>query len=93
MEDDPEVQSPQRISRKILKTQYTDEFGGYSKTWFSDGLTELRNQQENGVESSVDMDAGQCEYGMDFLARSLGLDIEAIAVALAMEDDLAPSQT
>ena len=47
MEDDPEVKSPQRISRKILKTQYTDEFGGYSKTWFTDGLTELRNQQEN----------------------------------------------
>jgi hypothetical protein len=30
---------------------------------------------------------------MDFLARSLGLDIEAIAVKLAMEDDTPPTQT
>lgn len=35
---DSTVQSPMRLSRKILKTQYTDEFGGYSKTWFTDGI-------------------------------------------------------
>jgi len=35
---DRNVQSPMRLSRKILKTQYTDEFGGYSKTWFTDGI-------------------------------------------------------
>lgn len=34
----PRTLSPSRLSRKILKTQYTDEFGGYSKTWFADGL-------------------------------------------------------
>lgn len=95
MEDDPEVQSPQRISRKILKTQYTDEFGGYSKTWFTDGLTELRNQQENGTdkEPAGETEGGQCEYGMDFLAKSLGLDIEKIAIELAMQDDTPPTQT
>ena len=42
--NDPGVKSPLRISRKILKTQYTDEFGGYSKTWFSDGLQEMQNK-------------------------------------------------
>lgn len=30
---------------------------------------------------------------MDFLAKSLGLDIEAIAVKLAMQDDTPPTQT
>ena len=35
---DQNVKSPMRLSRKILKTQYTDEFGGYSKTWFTDGI-------------------------------------------------------
>ena len=39
--NDPDCNSPLRISRKILKTQYTDEFGGYSKTWFTDGLQEM----------------------------------------------------
>jgi|APSaa5957512535_1039671.scaffolds.fasta_scaffold97117_1 hypothetical protein len=41
-ETDPECESPMRLSRKILKTQYTDEFGGYSKTWFADGLKDLK---------------------------------------------------
>lgn len=36
--NDPEMKSPLRISKKILKAQYTDEFGGYSKTWFTDGI-------------------------------------------------------
>jgi hypothetical protein len=39
----PRVKSPLRLSRKILKTQYTDEFGGYSKTWFNDGIEEVTN--------------------------------------------------
>lgn len=38
-----------RLSRKILKTQYTDEFGGYSKTWFNDGLNEVKNQKEKDL--------------------------------------------
>jgi 3'-phosphoadenosine 5'-phosphosulfate sulfotransferase (PAPS reductase)/FAD synthetase len=42
-DNDPEINSPMRLSRKILKTQYTDEFGGYSKTWFTDGLEKMRN--------------------------------------------------
>ena len=44
---DPNVQSPIRLSRKVLKTQHTDEFGGYSKTWFNDGLENLKNQKKN----------------------------------------------
>jgi hypothetical protein len=42
--NDPGVKSPLRISRKILKTQYTDEFGGYSKTWCADGVQEMQNK-------------------------------------------------
>ena len=30
---------------------------------------------------------------MDFLAKSLGLDIEKIAIELAMQDDTPPTQT
>ena len=52
---DPTVSSPLRLSRKILKTQYTDEFGGYSKTWFSDGLQEMKNQR-NGEEEAEMVD-------------------------------------
>ena len=33
-----------KLSRKILKTQHTDEFGGYSKTWFKDGKDEIIRQ-------------------------------------------------
>lgn len=73
-----------RISRKILKTQYTDEFGGYSKTWFSDGLKEMRNNKNNIDELEEE---NQGDFGMDYLARSLGLDIEALAIKLATEDD------
>jgi hypothetical protein len=29
-----------------MKTQYTDEFGGYSKTWFADGLDQVKNSEE-----------------------------------------------
>ena len=35
----------------------------------------------------------QAEYGLDNLARSLGLDIEAIALRLATQGDLPPVQT
>lgn len=45
---DREIRSPQRISRKIMKTQYTDEFGGYSKTWFADGLDGAEEEEEQG---------------------------------------------
>ena len=81
---DPNVQSPIRLSRKVLKTQHTDEFGGYSKTWFNDGLKDLRSQQRGG-DQILDEDEeapkqGGDEFGMDFLARSLGLDINAIAI-------------
>lgn len=88
-ETDPEVDSPMRLSRKILKTQYTDEFGGYSKTWFSDGLKEMRNQTLNQDENILEdneetkMAGNGGDYGMDFLARSLGLDINALAIRLA----------
>jgi len=77
-----------RISRKILKTQYTDEFGGYSKTWFNDGLQEaIQGTQDNFIEEE-DSDNG--ENGMDGLARSLGLNIEKIAIKLAMKGDMPP---
>lgn len=95
-ETDPEVQSPMRLSRKILKTQYTDEFGGYSKTWFSDGLKEMRNQTLNQDENILGDDNEETkmagnggDYGMDFLARSLGLDINALAIKLAQDDTTA----
>jgi hypothetical protein len=38
------------------------------------------------------MDCAENDYGMDSLARSLGLDIEAIARELAMTGDLKPTQ-
>lgn len=90
--NDPDCNSPQRISRKILKTQYTDEFGGYSKTWFTDGLQEMKNTQsleedsemvENCAEENIDT-------GLGGLALSLGLDIEAIALELAINDTSLP---
>lgn len=76
-----------RISRKILKTQYTDEFGGYSKTWFSDGLKEVKNMQNSQEEVLDEEKENGGDYGMDFLARSLGLDINALAIKLATTDD------
>ena len=79
MNQDKELKSPQRLSRKIMKTQYTDEFGGYSKTWFADGL-----------DAADDEDMGG---GLECLAKELGLDIEAIALELAMQDDMPPVQT
>ena len=85
-----------RLSRKILKTQYTDEFGGYSKTWFSDGLLEMKNQRNGDEEvdmvDNFDDQGDQEDNGMDGLARSLGLDIEALALELAMNDSTPPTQ-
>lgn len=75
------------MSRKIMKTQYTDEFGGYSKTWFADGLRQCENPE--GVDDSPP-DADGADFGMDCLARSLGLDINAIALRLAMQSDSMP---
>ena len=78
-----------RLSRKILKTQYTDEFGGYSKTWFNDGLNEVKNSAK---EKDLILDHDEMEgdqFGMDCLARSLGLDIEALAKQLAVAKDTA----
>ena len=95
-DNDPTVSSPLRLSRKILKTQYTDEFGGYSKTWFSDGLKEMKNQRDG--EEEIDMvdnfedQDNQIDNGMDGLARSLGLDIEALALELALNDGAPPTQ-
>jgi hypothetical protein len=80
-----------RLSRKILKTQYTDEFGGYSKTWFTDGINDLINQNNTDMtadDQSIEEDAQ--DYGMDGLAKALGLDINQIAVDLAMRDDTCP---
>ena len=87
----PQLQSPMRLSRKIMKTQYTDEFGGYSKTWFSDGLQEMKDHildDDEGMDNDATMAGGN--FGMDDLARSLGLDIEAIALNLALQDDSTP---
>lgn len=53
----PKVKSPLRLSRKILKTQYTDEFGGYSKTWFNDGIEEVRNPRASGEAWDEDEDS------------------------------------
>lgn len=89
---DQNVKSPMRLSRKILKTQYTDEFGGYSKTWFTDGIQDLINHNNTDMaadDQSEDGDNAQ-DYGMDGLARALGLDIEQIAIDLAMKDDTTP---
>lgn len=80
-----------RLSRKILKTQYTDEFGGYSKTWFTDGINDLINQNNTDMtadDQSMEEDAQ--DYGMDGLAKALGLDINQIAVDLAMKNDTCP---
>lgn len=77
-----------------MKSQYTDEFGGYSKTWFADGIQEMRNtdaildeMEEDGINDCT-MAGG--DYGMDNLAWSLGLDIEAIALNLALQEDSTP---
>lgn len=97
--NDASIRSPQRISRKILKTQYTDEFGGYSKTWFADGLKRAKNNEEmeqDGLEIDEDDQMGENaaeptqDFGMDCLARNLGLDIEALARELAMQQDNRP---
>lgn len=66
-----------------MKTQYTDEFGGYSKTWFADGLATVEAEED-------DNDFGG---GLDSLAKMLGIDIEARALELAMLDDRPPIQT
>lgn len=91
----PKVRSPFKLSRKILKTQYTDEFGGYSKTWFADGLSKMNSKRKDMIlESEYDEDenAQNVDYGMDCLARSLGLDIEDIARKLALVGDRPPTQ-
>ena len=72
---DAYAKSPLRIQRKILKTQYTDEFGGYSKTWLKDGIKDLTTMgpvihQQPSLE----------DMSMDQIARNLGLDIEKIAL-------------
>jgi hypothetical protein len=45
-------------------------------------------------EDNDDTKCAGGDYGMDFLAKSLGLDINALAVKLAMDDDtpVAPAQ-
>lgn len=51
---DPTMKSPQRLSRKILKAQYTDEFGGYSKTWFTDGVKDVKKESQDILDISDD---------------------------------------
>ena len=84
-----------------MKTQYTDEFGGYSKTWFADGLDQVKNSEQlfdmPMEEEEAEEVIVKCvepaskennqDYGMDCLARNLGLDIEALARSLAMNND------
>lgn len=90
--NDPDCNSPLRISRKILKTQYTDEFGGYSKTWFTDGLQEMKNTQSLDEDSEMVENCAEenIDTGLGGLALSLGLDIEAIALELAINDTSLP---
>jgi len=90
----PKVKSPFKLSRKILKTQYTDEFGGYSKTWFTDGLQKMGKKQDAILDEEVDDadDNPNNDFGMDCLAKSLGLDIEEIARRLALIGDRPPTQ-
>tara|TARA_B110000305_G_C18844233_1_gene361534 strand:+ start:80 stop:253 length:174 start_codon:yes stop_codon:yes gene_type:complete len=57
-----------------LKTQYTDEFGGYSKTWLKDGIKDLTMGHAIHKQPSLE------DLSMDQIARNLGLDIEKIAV-------------
>lgn len=74
-----------------MKTQYTDEFGGYSKTWFTDGLQDMKNCQEEDSDMLVDNCAEEnIDTGLGGLALSLGLDIEAIALELAINDTSLP---
>lgn len=84
---DPTMKSPQRLSRKILKAQYTDEFGGYSKTWFTDGVKDVKKESQDILDISDDQSYQVQDFGMDGLARMVGLDIDAIAKELAMKED------
>ena len=65
-----------------MKTQYTDEFGGYSKTWFTDGLKEMKDLHHKQMAGEKDEDPQ--DFGMDGIARKLGLDIDALAIKLAL---------
>jgi len=57
----------------------------------------MRTRQGSGDEilgeDSGHEEEDQGDYGMDGLAKSLGLNIEALAVKLAMVDDMPPTQT
>ena len=82
--NDPNMKSPLRISKKILKAQYTDEFGGYSKTWFTDGIEKNCNKASSDILDISDDQSYQVQdFGISGLARMVGLDIEAIALELA----------
>mmetsp|Transcript_17556 Transcript_17556/g.29627 ORF Transcript_17556/g.29627 Transcript_17556/m.29627 type:complete len:259 (+) Transcript_17556:470-1246(+) len=92
-----------KLTRKILKTQYTDEFGGYSKTWFTDGLQEMKNLQNQELsrlklpsseQDRHDDDKSnlQQDFSMEGIARALGLNIEKLAIELALKDDILPAQ-
>jgi len=51
----------------------------------------MKNHQDRDMilDDDVEMDYTMAnDYGMDCLAKSLGLDIEAIAKKLAMIDDI-----
>ena len=69
----------EKFSKKLMKArQVTDEFGGYSKQWFT--------TQESGVEQQQASDAAG-DLGMDGITKALGLDINAIAKKLALLQD------
>jgi hypothetical protein len=87
MSNDPNMKSPLRISKKILKAQYTDEFGGYSKTWFTDGIEKNCKKESSDILDISDDQSYQIQdFGMAGLARMVGLDIEAIALELAQRE-------
>ena len=92
------MKSPNRVTRKIMKSQYTDEFGGYSKTWFADNVDKLQNmnnEQNSDGTSQAPGSQFEVENGLDCLARSVGINIEQCAIELALDEStqyLKPSE-
>ena len=84
------MKSPNRVTRKIMKNQFTDEFGGYSKTWFADKIEHIQNMQQHDFNSSDGADSQaftqNADGGLDSIARSLGINIEQCALELALDD-------
>ena len=49
-----------------------------------------KNGADHILDDDSDQDGGQQDFGMDGLARSLGLDITALAIKLALIKDRPP---